>query len=268
MITDSQLDTALRSALREDADASVGSVDLIDRVRRLVLHAPTSRLRPSRRGGLVVGFAAAALALSVGGAVAVSSDSNGLITHEVVNGLIRIHWVKVPYSGNAIPVDVTMEKPYETTVAGAEAKLGFHVQTLDGYSAAKTPVKMPWGPTQSVVFHPPVTAINGKPIAHNTGAVGLYYEVNGVRVEINEQMDPNGPGPMDVTLKDVDRPVPDMPKVSIESIDGAQYLVFRSPKDGGITRIAWKTPDGVMMGINFNSTVNTAAAATLIQHLH
>ena len=110
MNTDSQLDLMLRSALREDADAAVGSIDVIGRVRARMLDTSSLRFRPSRRARFVVGFAAAALALSVGGAVAVSSDSMGVITQDVVDGLIRLHWVRAPYSGAATPLDVTVEK--------------------------------------------------------------------------------------------------------------------------------------------------------------
>jgi hypothetical protein len=266
MNIDIQLDSMLRSVFREDADAAVGSIDVTGSVRARMLH--TSRFRPSRRTKFVVGLAAAALTLSVAGALAVSSDTSGEITHEVVDGLIRLHWVRAPYSGAGTPVDMTMEKPYETTVADAEAKLGFHVQTLDGYAAAKTPVKMPWGPMQGIVFRPPVTAVNGQPIVHSTGAVVLYYDVDGVGVQIGEQMDPKGPGPMDVRLKDPDRPAPEMLKASVETINGAQYLVFRSPKDGGISIIQWKTPNGVLMSVSWNHPVNTALVASLLQHLH
>jgi len=161
-----------------------------------------------------------------------------------------------------------VEKPYDTTVAEAEQRLGFHVMTLDGYSAAKTPVKMPDGRMQSVVFHPPVTAINGQPIAHNTGAVGLYYTINGVRIEIVEQLDPRGSGPLDVDLKQPDSPVAGMSTIKVETINGAEYLVSRSPSNGGILSIAWKTSDGVLMRINCDRPLSTEAIANIIHHLH
>jgi hypothetical protein len=145
MITDSQLDSMLRSVLREDADAAVGSINVTDRVRARMLHTSTARFRPSRRATVVIGLSAAALALSVGGAAAISSDTS----------FIRLHRVPAPYSGVGTPVDMTMAKPYETTIAEAETVLGFHVQTLDGFLAAKTPVKSPDGRIQSVVFTRP-----------------------------------------------------------------------------------------------------------------
>jgi hypothetical protein len=162
---------------------------------------------------------------------------------------------------------MTASVPYETTVFAAEAKLRFHVQTLDGYSAAKTPVRMPDGRTQSVVFHPPVTAINGHAVAHNAGAVALYYAVNGDRIEIVEQMDPTGSGPLDVSIKRPEPPVPGMTKATVETISGAEYLVFRSPDNGAIVAIEWKTPDGVLMRINCDQPLGTDAVVSLIRHL-
>jgi len=258
MITESQLNSVLESVLREDADTAVGSLNISSRVRAEMAGSSNVRFRPARRFGFVVGVAVAALALSAGAAVAVSSD----------NSPIRIHWHRVPTSGQGTPVDMTMEKPFDTTVSEAEQRLGFHVMTLAGYSAAKTPVKMPDGRMQSVVFHPPVTAISGQPIAHNTGAVGLYYTVNGVRLEIVEQLDPRGSRPLDADLKQPDSPVPGMSIIKVETINGAEYLVSRSPSNGGVLDIEWKTRDGVLMRINCDRSLSTEAIANIINHLH
>jgi hypothetical protein len=197
----------------------------------------------------------AALALLAGTAVATSS------------GTIRIHSVRVPDRGVAKPVDMAMATPYETSVSTAEAELGFHVQTLAAYPIAKTPVKMPGGRIQSIVFHPPVTAIDGRPIVHNTGAVGLYYTVHGTNIEIVEQMDPRGPGPLDVVLKQPGREDPRMPTIGIETIGGAEYLVSRSKSNRGIVMIEWKTTDGVLMRINCDRPLSTDLVASLIRHL-
>jgi len=257
MISDGQLDSVLRSALREDANRAVGSSNVTGQVRARMAHAIAKDSWPARRAKLLVIVAVATLALSVGW-VAVAAET----------GLIRIHWAQAPLNGQGTPIGVTASSPYETTVSAAEAKLGFHVQTLDGYAAAKTPVTMPDGRTQSVVFHPPVTAINGKSGAHNTGAVALYYSVSGDRIEIVEQMDPNGSGPLDVTIKQFDQPVPGLTKAAVETLGGDQYLVFRSPSDGAIVAIEWKTPEGVIVRINCSQPLNTDAVVSLIQHLH
>lgn len=256
MISDSQLDSVVRSALREDVDSAVGSSNVSGRVHARMVQAIAKDSSSTRHAKVWVGVAGAMLALSVGG-VALAAET----------GVIRIHWVQVPLNGQGIPVDMTASSPYETTASAAEAKLGFHLQTLDGYSAAKTPVRMPDGRTQSVVFHPPVTAINGHSVAHNTGAVALYYTVNGDRIEIVEQMDPNGSGPLDVTLKRLDQPVPGMTKAAVETISGAQYLVFRSQSNGAVVAIEWKTPAGVLMRINCDQPLSTDAVLSLIQHL-
>ncbi len=256
MISDSQLDSGLRSALKEDANRAVGSSNVTGQVRARMVHGLAEDSWSARRARVLLSVAAATLALSVGG-VAVAAGT----------GLIRIHWASAHLNGQATPIDMTATNPYETTVSAAEAKLGFHVQKLDGYSAAKTPVNMPDGRTQSVVFHPPVTAINGKSVAHNTGAVALYYSVSGDRIEIVEQMDPNGSGPLDVTIKQFDQPIPDMTKAAVETIKGAEYLVFRSPSDSAIVAIEWKTRDGVLILINCNQPLSTDAVVSLIQHL-
>lgn len=258
MITESQLNSVLESVLRDDADAAVGSINISSRVRKEMARSGNVRFQPARRVGIVVGVAVAALALSAVAAVAVSSE----------NSPIRIHWHRVPTSAQGTPVDMTMEKPYETTVSEAEQRIGFHVMTLDGYSAAKTPVKMPDGRMQSVVFHPPVTAVNGQPIAHNTGAIGLYYTINGDRIEIVEQLDPNGSGPLDVHLKQPDHPVPGISTIKVETINGAEYLVSRSPSNGGIVGIEWKTSDGVLMRINCDRPLSTEVVVSVIHHLH
>src|SRR5438067_2506724 len=139
MISDNQLDSVLRSVLKEDADSAIGSSNVTSRVRVRMVHAIAKGSRSARPRKVLVGVAAATLALSVSG-IAVAAGT----------GLIRIHWVQVPLSGQGTPVDMTPSSPYETTVSAAEAKLGFHVRTLDGYSAATTPVKMPDGHSQSV----------------------------------------------------------------------------------------------------------------------
>jgi hypothetical protein len=258
MISDSQLDSVLRSALREDANRAIGSSNVAGKVRARMAHTIAKDSWSVRRAKVLVSVMAATLALSVGG-VALAAET----------GLIRIHWVQAPLNGQGTPIDMTVSNPYETTVLAAEAKLGFHVQTLDGYAAAKTPVTMPDGRTQSVVFHPPVTAINGKSVAHNTGAVALYYTVSGDRIEIVEQMDPNGSGPLDVTLKQFEQPVPGLSKAAVERLGGAEYLVFRSPSNSAIVVVEWKTPGGVLMRINCGSQpLSTDAVLSLIQHLH
>jgi hypothetical protein len=256
MISDSQLDSVLRSVLKEDANRAVGSSNVTGQVRARMVHAIAKNSWSARRAKVLVSVAAATLALSAGG-VALAAQT----------GLIRIHWDQVPLSGPGTPVDMTASSPYETTVSAAEAKLGFHVQTLDGYSAATTPVNMPDGRTQSVVFHPPVIAVNGKSVAHNTGAVALYYSVSGDRIEIVEQMDPHGSGPFDVTIKQPYPPAPGLTKAAVETLGGTEYLVFRSPSNGAIVAIEWKTPDGVLMLINCNQALSTDAVVSLIQHL-
>ena len=259
MISDSQLDSVLRSALKEDANRAVGSSNVTGQVRARMVHAIAKDSWSARRTKVLVSVAAATLALSAGG-VALAAQT----------GLIRIHWDQVPLNAHVTPVtpvDMTASSPYETTVSAAEAKLGFHVQTLDGYSAATTPVNMPDGRTQSVVFHPPVTAVNGKSVGHNTGAVALYYSVSGDRIEIVEQMDPNGSGPLDVTIKQPYPPAPGLTKAAVETLGGTEYLVFRSPSNGAIVAIEWKTPDGVLMLINCNQALSTDAVVSLIQHL-
>jgi hypothetical protein len=257
MISDSQLDSVLRSVLKEDANKAIGSSNVTGRVRARMVHATAKDSWSTRPAKVLVGVAAATLALSAGG-VAVASGS----------GLIRIHWIQVPLNGHVMPIDMAASIPYETTVSAAEAKLRFHVQTLDGYSAANTPVRMPDGRTQSVVFHPPVTAVNGHAVAHNTGAVALYYTVNGDRIEIVEQIDPTGSGPLDVTIKRPDPPAPGMTKAAVETISGAEYLVFRSQSNGAIVAIEWKRPDGVLMLINCDQPVGTDSVVSLIQHLN
>jgi hypothetical protein len=257
MISDSQLDSVLRSALKEDANRAVGSINVTGQVRARMVHEIAKDSWPARRAKVLVSVAAAALALSAGG-VAVAAGS----------GLIRIHWAPALLDGPGTPVDMTASRPYETTVSEAEAKLGFQVQTLGGYAAAKTPVDMPDGRTQSVVFHPPVTAINGKSVAHNSGAVALYYTVSGDRIEIVEQMDPNGSGPLDVTIKQFDQPVPGVTRAAVESLGGAEYLVFRSPSNGGIVAVEWKMLDGVVVLINCNQPLGTDAVVSLIKHLN
>jgi hypothetical protein len=256
MISDNQLDSVLRSALREDANRAIGSSNVAGKVRVRLAHTITKDSWSVRRAKVLVSVAAATLALSVGG-VALAAET----------GLIRIHLIQAPLNGQGNPIDMTVSNSYETTVSAAEAKLGFHVQTLDGYAAAKTPVTMPDGRTQSVVFHPPVTAINRKSVTHNTGAAALYYTVNGDRIEIVEQMDPNGSGPLDVTLKQFYQPVPGLSNAAVERLGGADYLVLRSPSDGAIVAIEWKTSDGVIIMINCNQPLSTDAVFTLIQHL-
>jgi len=257
MISDSQLDSVLRSALREDANRAIGSSNVAGKVRARMAHTIAKDFWSVRPAKVLLSVTAATLALSLSG-VALAAET----------GLIRIHWLQVPLNSQGTPIDMTVSNPYETTVSVAEAKLGFHVQTLDGYSAAKTPVTTPDGRTQSVVFHPPVISINGKPIAHNSGAVALYYTVSGDRIEIVEQMDPNGSGPLDVFIKRFGQPVPGMSKAAVETLGGAQYLVLRSPSDGAIVAIEWKTSVGVLILINFNQPLSTDTVFALIQHLH
>jgi hypothetical protein len=256
MISDSRLDSVLRSALKEDAHRAVGSSNVTGNVRARMVHSMAKDSLSARRARVLVSVAAATLALSAGG-VALAAGT----------GLIRIHWIQVPLNAQGTPVDMTASSAYETTVSGAETKLGFHMQTLAGYSAAKTPVTMPDGRTQSVVFHPPVTAINGKSVVHNTGAVALYYTVRDDRIEIVEQMDPNGAGPLDATIKQPDPPAQGMSTVAVERLGGAEYLVFRSPTNRAIVAIEWKTPDGVLLLITCDQPLSTDVVLTLIQHL-
>jgi hypothetical protein len=90
----------------------------------------------------------------------------------------------------------------------------------------------------------PVTAVNGQSVAHNTGAVALYYTVDCDRIEIVEEMDPRGAGPLDATIKQTDPPAPGISKAAVETIRRADYLVFRSVSNRAIVDIEWKTQNG------------------------
>ena len=255
MINDVGFDQMLGSALRRDAEAGFP-------ISASVLPAVKARLE-QRAGGR--GRRTVTALVLVGGVIALSTATGVAVSSS--NSPIHISWVKVPVSGPGKPIEMTMEKPFETTVADAQARLGFHVLTLDGWPAARTPVKLLDGRTQSVVFHPSVTAIDGRPIKHSTGAVSLYYSVGDVRVEIVEQLDANGAGPMDVRLKQPDGPVPSMLKAAVETIDGAEYLVFRSPNDNRIQRVQWKTQEGVLIFMNISTSLDKATVSQIIKHL-
>jgi hypothetical protein len=151
---------------------------------------------------------------------------------------IRIHWdgpSQTPGVGTVVRPQ--MERPFNTTVEDAQARIGFHVRTLSGYSKARL---------DSVTFVPPVTAVDGKPIPHTSGAVRLGYKVGEDAVEIVQQNDPAGAGPMDVTFN---RPGlferPPTSVASVESSNGQDYLVFTIK--GRVAALEWKPGQGAVM---------------------
>ncbi|MDQ6747262.1 MAG: hypothetical protein M3010_04035, partial [Candidatus Dormibacteraeota bacterium] len=161
----------------------------------------------------------------------------------VSTGQVHIHWDhgSAP-ADNGKAVTVQRQMPFRTTTTEAERQLGFHVQTLSGYAPAQL---------KEVTFIPPIIAINGKTNPHSTGAVDLVYTVSGTRVEVVEQLDPAGPGPLDVTLKQpglLDRPPAAAP--TVQSFRGQDYLVFLI-RDR-VASVHWKPAQGaVMMIINY-----------------
>lgn len=245
MTSDStQFDRSLRAAMMADAARIDTGIDLRPRVRgRMAAH--NSKL--SRGRLLAAASALAAVALTAGSAVAVSTGT----------GLIRVHRQHAPLYGVGKALNVVPPTPITTTLPDAESRAGFHVRSLSGLSSARL---------DQVEYHPPITQLNPKA----TGAVGLYYTVDGTPIGVGESLDPNGPGPMEVTLKRFDQPVPGMAKVSVETIDGSEYLVFRSASGGRVLSIAWKTTDGVLMRINSlapQTGLDDKMVIVLIHHL-
>jgi hypothetical protein len=219
-------DQDLADALRRDAQ---DGIETLDGVSSKVTRGLAAQGRNRSKWAIA---AALSLPLATGTGVAVST------------GQIRIHWQApaAPPAGNGRSVSVQRQQPFETTLTDAERRIGFRLRTLSGYQPAQL---------NTVTFVPPVEAVDGAPRQHTSGAVDLVYSVNGTRVEIVEQVDPTGPGPLDVTLK---KPglfeSPPAAKPTVETFGGQEYLIFTI--QGRVAAMQWKPGQGaVMMIVNY-----------------
>ncbi|MDQ6945021.1 MAG: hypothetical protein M3256_01840 [Actinomycetota bacterium] len=234
MIRDEQ---TLRVVFQEDAMASIPATT--DLTRAVRARMAVKLKRPRRAWPLAVGGAAL---LAVGGG-GVAATASGTVTLDRGTSKIHIHWDRVPAVGAGKSVTMTgaFDVPVTTTISGAEKRVGFHVRSVVGVADAHL---------ERTVYHFPITAVDGKTIPHNSGAVALDYTIDGKHLQIIEQLDPLGAGPMDVRLKQPNPPQSEALRSSVEMIGGAEYLAFRPPHENSIYAIQWKEKDAVLMRIN------------------
>lgn len=205
-----------------------------------------SRLRPLRyRYGIAV-VAAILVAVTIGGGTALAVGT--------ASGLIKIQWLRVPLLGQGKPLSGSVQDRQVVSLADAQTRVGFPIEVISGIDAR----------LDRVEYQPPLLIeMNGQLAPHNTGAAVLYYTVGTVKLQVVEQLDAGGPGPLHLVLRG-----PSQSSIAVESIAGADRVVIRS-SSGQIATIEWKTPSNVILTINIESPggIDSSSAATLIQHL-
>ena len=214
----------------DELEAPVAAdVNLVPLIRQRLASSSPHRWR--RAALILLPASALVCALASGTVVALSSRTMPVSLHRQV----------VPASGSGRAISVTGGGSVETTLAKAAQLGGFDALGLH----------VPGATLDKVTYHAPITSVDGKPIPHNSGAVALDYTLAaGQKVQLVEQRDSNGPGPMSVTVKQPDAPVPNLAQNQTEIIDGNEYFVTATADGSKVLGIQWKTSDGLIFRLN------------------
>ncbi len=215
----------------DELEAPVAAdVNLVPLIRQQLASSRPHRWR--RVALILLPTAALVGALAGGTVVAVSSRTMPISVHRQVVPAV---------TGSARGISVTGGRSVETTVANAGQLSGFDALTLH----------VPGAKLDKVTYHAPITSVDGKPIPHNSGAVALDYTLAaGQKVQLVEQRDSNGPGPMSVTVKQPNAPVPNLAQNQTEIIGGNEYFVTATADGSKVMGIQWKTSDGLIFRLN------------------
>ncbi len=241
-------EAAIRALVRVDSLAIDSTVDVMPVVRGRVARLVN---RPWRyRYGVSFGMAIL-VAITVGGVTALAVGS--------ASGVIQIQWQRVPLLGLAKPLSASVQNREVTSLAGAQVRVGFPVEVFSGIDAH----------LDRVEYQPPLMIeVNGQVAPHNTGAAVLYYTFGTTRLQVVEQLDSAGSGPLHVVLKAPPPSARDASTIRVEAIAGSDRVVTRS-SSGQIVAVEWKNLGNVIVRINVESPVgiDSSTAASLILHL-
>jgi len=241
-------EAAIRALVQVDSLAIDSTVDVSHAVRDRVARSLT---RPWRYRYGVAFVTAILVAITVGGVTAIAVGS--------ASGLIQIQWLRVPLLGQGKPLSASVQNREVTSLADAQTRVGFPVEVISGIEAH----------LDRVEYQPPLMMeVNGQVAPHNTGAVVLYYTLGPTRLQVVEQLDSAGPGPLHVVLKSPPPSAEDASSIGVEPVAGADRVVTRSSR-GQIVALEWKTLANVIITINVEPPVgiDSSTAASLILHL-
>lgn len=207
------------------------------------------------RGVVLLGIAAAATLATVGTAFA-------------TGGNFPIHLNLVPFAhqtgavkdkqplGAASSTPPGKTEQASTTLAAAQASFGHHVLTPYASSGAEL---------QQVYFNPaePVRA-GAKPGQQPTSAtVSIEYSYAGATVTVWETFDPSS-APLTVDAVDQGGPQSKTSQglgpIDIETVGGSPYAVVRTVAGGPVQIMIWKTSDGIVVTVEFQSPVSATTA--------
>ncbi len=238
------------------ADAQV-----LERVMRRL----TERRRPAHTSGRSVLLAAIAAAVALA-AVGTAFAATG-------NFPIRLNMIpfwsdtgplkeKQPAGvASAYPPGKVAQAP--TTITAAQASFGHHVLTPNPSSGAEL---------QGVYFNPaePVPA-GAKPGQQPTPAsVSIEYSYAGTTATVRETFDPSS-APLTVDAIDHGGPQAKasggLGPIDIETVNGSAYAVVRTTVDGPVQRLMWKTSEGIVLTLEFDSPVSASTAFNLATHM-
>jgi hypothetical protein len=143
-----------------------------------------------------------------------------------------------------------------TTLGTAQASFGHHVLTPSASSGAEL---------QSVYFNPsePVPA-GSKPGQPATPAsVSIEYSYAGTTATVRETFDPSS-APLTVDAVDHGGPQSKTSEglgpIDIETVHGSSYAVVRTTINGPVQWLMWKTADGIIVTVEFDSPVSAPTA--------
>jgi len=234
-------------------------------VREQVIRRLTERSLPahrSRRGVLLVGIAAAVTLATVGTAFAASGNFPirlNVIPFWSNTGPLK---EKQPASASsANPPGKTAQA--STTLSAAQASFGHHVLTPNASSGAVQ---------KGVYFNPaePVPA-GSKPGQQATPAsVSIEYSYAGTTATISQTFDPSS-APLTVDAVDHGGPQSKTSEglgpIDIETVNGSPYAVVRTTINGPVQWLMWKTADGIVVTVEFDSPVPASIAFDLATHM-
>ena len=248
-------DYALKNAITTFLDSAVpDDADVLDRVMSRV--ATGRPIGKSHRGFVLAVVAAAATLASIGTAFAASGNFPvhlNLIPFVSQGGGVPKE--KQPAGGDASSFPRKTEQT-STTMAAAQASFGHHVLTANAASRAQL---------RSVYFSPgaPVQAGDKPGQPPTPASVSIEYSYAGVSVVVRETFDPSS-APLTVDAIDQGglraKTSQGLGPIDIETVAGSPYAVVRTSAGGPIQFLMWKTPEGVVVTLEFNSPVQAATA--------
>ena len=128
--------------------------------------------------------------------------------------------------------------PIQVSVAQGGSLAGFHLLTLQGLSSAKL---------DSITYVPRVVPVD-RPTPVNGGSVNLAYSINGTEILINQALDADPSGPLQINQKIAPGYAGPL-CTSVQTIDGGQYVFARCPDGEAINGVFWKTLAGIDVSV-------------------